>query len=132
MIRGGSVLAHGDHLDEEDFSIIAGGGAGVAHCPLSNGYFANAVFPARRALDAGVKVGLGTDIAGGAAPGLLPQAAHAVTVSRMLEARPNAALQTWDVDEHARIFEKVVRLATPEDICDVFVDGLRVAGSRPT
>ncbi len=188
LVRSGSVLAHGDHLSDDDFSIISSAGAGVAHCPLSNSYFANAVFPARRALDAGVKVGLGTDIAGGAQPGLLGQAAHAVTVSRMLEdgvdpgqsaqdrgvpnsrlsivdafflatvggaalvdlpvglievgrqfdalvintTRPNAALQTWPVDDDARKFEKVVRLATPDDIDHVFVDGTRVSGAIPT
>ena len=188
LVRSGSVLAHGDHLSDDDFSIISSAGAGVAHCPLSNSYFANAVFPARRALDAGVKVGLGTDIAGGAQPGLLGQAAHAVTVSRMLEdgvdpgqsaqdrgvpnsrlsivdafflatvggaalvdlpvglievgrqfdalvintTRPNAALQTWPVDDDARKFEKVVRLAMPDDIDHVFVDGTRVSGAIPT
>ncbi len=186
LIRNGTVLAHGDHLIQDDFSIIAANGAGVAHCPLSNSYFANAVFPARRALDAGVMVGLGTDIAGGAEPGLLGQTAHAVTVSRMLEDgvdgllpsttrgvagsrlsiveafhlatvggadlldqpigllavgrsfdalvirtdRPDAALQIWDeVDDDTRVFEKVVRLATPTDISDVFVSGRRVSGS---
>ena len=54
-------------------------------CPLSNSYFANAVFPLRRAQEAGVHVGLGSDVSGGPLPGLLPQCQHAVTVSRMLE-----------------------------------------------
>ena len=158
----------------------------MAHCPLSNAYFANAVFPARRALDAGVKVGLGTDIAGGASPGLLPQCAHAVTASRYLEDgvdpglsahergvsnsriaitdafymattggaelldlpigllavgrsfdalavqlnRPGSALQMWtEIDDGDRIFEKVVRLAAPADISNVWVNGRRVAGA---
>ena len=85
LLRPGTVLAHGNHLDDGDFGLIAGREAGVAHCPLSNGYFANAVFPARRALDRGVRVGLGTDVAGGSHPGLLPQCVDAVTASRMLE-----------------------------------------------
>ncbi|MEQ1699414.1 MAG: amidohydrolase family protein [Ilumatobacteraceae bacterium] len=85
LLREGTVLAHGDHLGDDDFALIAGVGAGVAHCPLSNSYFANAVLPVRRALARGVKVGLGTDVAGGAHAGLLSQAAMAVTVSRMLE-----------------------------------------------
>lgn len=80
-----TVLAHGDHLGDDDFVVIRTHGAGVAHCPLSNSYFANAVFPAARALAHGVRVGLGTDVAGGSHPGLLPQCAMAVTVSRMLD-----------------------------------------------
>lgn len=80
-----TVLAHGNHLDDDDFALLRARGAGVAHCPMSNSYFANAVFPARRALDQGVRVGLGTDVAGGASPAVLTQCSDAVTVSRMLE-----------------------------------------------
>lgn len=78
-----TVLAHGNHLGLGDLDLIAQRRAGVAHCPLSNAYFANAVFGVRRALDRGALVGLGTDVAGGAHPGLLPQCALAVTVSRL-------------------------------------------------
>ena len=133
-----------------------------------------------------MKVGLGTDIAGGSSPGLLPQCAHAVTASRYLEDgvdpalpaasrgvsdsrltitdafylatvggaelldqptgllaigrsfdalavqvnRPGSPLQMWgEVDDSERVFEKIVRLASPADISDVWVSGRRVAGS---
>lgn len=85
LIADHSVLAHGDHLGGSDFELIKQRGAGVAHCPMSNAYFANAVFPARRALDAGVRVGLGTDVAGGARPDVLSQCGEAVTMSRLLD-----------------------------------------------
>ncbi len=85
LIRDHTVLAHGGHLGDDDLSTLAASGAGVAHCPLSNACFANAVFPARRAMEAGVRVGLGTDVAGGAQPGLLTQCADAVTMSRLLD-----------------------------------------------
>ena len=80
-----SVLAHGNLMSDSDFDRAAAVGAGIAHCPLSNAYFANAVFPLRRAMERGVSVGLGTDIAGGAHPGLLGQCSVAVTASRLLE-----------------------------------------------
>lgn len=92
LLRDHTVLAHGDHLGDDDLRLLAERGAGVAHCPLSNAYFANAVFPARRALDTGVRVGLGTDIAGGAQPGLLSQCADAVTMSRLLDDGVDARL----------------------------------------
>ena len=85
LVRRGTVLAHGDHVSDPDLDRIKAAGAGIAHCPLSNSYFANAVFPLRRALARGVHVGLGSDVSGGAHPGLLAQCGHAVTVSRMLE-----------------------------------------------
>ncbi len=183
LIRPRTVLAHSDHLTDSDMALAAGHRAGVAHCPLSNAYFANAVFRVRRALAAGVGVGLGTDISGGARPGLLGVCQDAVTVSRMLEDgvdpalgtaergvpesridtvtafwlataggasvidlpvgliepgrrfdaiavrtdRPGGSIRRWDeFDDDARIFEKVVRLATADDISHVWVDGLSV------
>ncbi len=80
-----TVLAHATHLDDDDRRLLIDRGAGIAHCPLSNSYFANAVFPLRRNLDAGLRVGLGTDIAGGSTASMFAQCDHAVTVSRMLE-----------------------------------------------
>ena len=186
LIRRGTVLAHGDHLCDDDFDIIRGAGAGVAHCPLSNSYFANGVFPLRRAQERGVHVGLGSDVSGGPLPGLLPQCQHAVTASRMLEDGVDVALvpgdrgvansrvdvvaafhaatlgganmlgvpvgliepgrsfdaivvnadsgesglHYWDgIDDEARLFEKIVRLAGPSDITSVWVAGRRVAGA---
>ena len=88
-----TVLAHATHLDDDDRGLLVERGAGVAHCPLSNSYFANAVFPLRRNLDAGLRIGLGTDVAGGASPSLFANCDHAVTVSRMLEDGVDVARQ---------------------------------------
>lgn len=80
-----SVLAHATHLTDGDRALLLEAGAGVAHCPLSNAYFASAVFPARRSLETGLRVGLGSDIAGGPEHSILAQCAHAVTASRVRE-----------------------------------------------
>jgi guanine deaminase len=80
-----TILAHGNLLSSGDLDRIAGAGAGIAHCPLSNLFFANAVFPLRAALQRGIHVGLGTDIAGGASPSLFDSARLAVVASRALE-----------------------------------------------
>ncbi len=85
-----TVLAHGVFVSEADARMIRQAGSGIAHCPLSNAYFADAVFPLRRMLDAGVHVGLGTDIAGGASPSVLDSARHAVIASRHLESGVDA------------------------------------------
>jgi guanine deaminase len=81
-----TVLAHGNFVSDADGRLIVERGAGIAHCPLSNVYFSDAVFPLRRMLEAGLHVGLGTDIAGGASASLLENARHAVIASRLLEA----------------------------------------------
>ncbi|MCY4068024.1 MAG: amidohydrolase family protein [Acidimicrobiaceae bacterium] len=188
LMRPRTVLAHSDHLSSADMARAAANQAGVAHCPMSNSYFANAVFGVRRAMAAGVGVGLGSDIAGGARPGLLGVCQDAVTVSRMLEDgvdasleapargvaesridtvtafwlataggaalldlpvgliepgrrfdaiavhsdRPEGAIRLWEgIDDEARRFEKLVRLATADDISNVWVDGT-AAKPRPT
>ena len=96
LVRPRTVLAHADHLTADDMALVSGRQAGVAHCPLSNAYFANAVFRVRRALAASVGVGLGSDISGGARPGLLGVCQDAVTVSRMLEDGVDPALGATD------------------------------------
>jgi guanine deaminase len=80
-----TILAHGNFIGDEDVARIVKAGAGIAHCPLSNVYFSDAVFPLRRMLERGVHVGLGTDIAGGASPSILDNARQAVMASRTLE-----------------------------------------------
>jgi guanine deaminase len=80
-----TVLAHSNFVGGNGLEIIGAAGSGIAHCPLSNFYFANAVFPLRAALDKGVRVGLGTDISGGHSPSMLDACRHAVAASRALE-----------------------------------------------
>ena len=96
LLRPSTVLAHAVHLSDSDMAIIANGQAGVAHCPLSNTFFGDAVFPARRAIAAGVLVGLGTDIAGGPSPSLFANAAHAINASRQLEDGVDATVNAED------------------------------------
>ncbi len=85
LLTDKTILAHCTLADKGDMALMRKRHASVAHCPLSNYYFSNAVFPARMALDEGVNVGLGTDIAGGPSPSLLNNIAVAVTSSRALE-----------------------------------------------
>lgn len=92
LLRDGTVLAHANFLSDDDMGTVRHAAAGVAHCPQSNAYFANAVFPVRHALALGMKVGMGTDVAGGAHPGLMPQCSMAVAASRMLEDGVDARL----------------------------------------
>lgn len=85
LLTNKTVLTHSCFINENDMATIKQQQSGIAHCPLSNAYFADAVFPARQALDLGLDVGLGTDVAGGATPSLLQNCQTAVTASRYLE-----------------------------------------------
>jgi guanine deaminase len=80
-----TVLAHSNFLSVDDMDRVAGRGAGVAHCALSNMYFANSVFPLRWALERHVRVGLGTDISGGPSASMFEACLTTVRASRLLE-----------------------------------------------
>ncbi len=87
-----TVLAHSNFITIDDMERIAARGAAVAHCPLSNAYFANSVFPLRAALQKGVRVGLGTDISGGPSASMIEAQRMAIAASRMLETGVDPAL----------------------------------------
>ena len=92
LLTDRTVLAHAVFADDHDLGTIVRRQSGIAHCPLSNLYLSHAVFPARRALDQGAKLGLGTDIAGGASPSVLDSCRMAVTASRALQDGVDPAL----------------------------------------
>jgi guanine deaminase len=87
-----TILAHGNFVTDADIALIRERGAGIAHCPLSNIYFSDAVFPLRKVLQQDVHVGLGSDIAGGASPSILHNARQAVIAARSLESGVDPAL----------------------------------------
>lgn len=61
VLRPRTLLAHGTWLDEEEIALVADSGAGIAHCPMANGWSGNRISAVSDWLEAGVRVGLGTD-----------------------------------------------------------------------
>jgi guanine deaminase len=80
-----SVQAHCTFLSPSQISEVSTLGTAIAHCPLSNAYFSAKPFPLREALTAGVRVGLGTDIAGGYSADIMNAMRQTVVVARMRE-----------------------------------------------
>ena len=68
----------------------------IAHCPLSNFLFSNAVLPVKQLLDKGVQVGLGTDVSGGAHVSIYDSCVQAIVASRALQEGVNASLPPED------------------------------------
>ncbi len=60
-----SVLGHGIWLGDEDHSRLRSAGAVIAHCPTANRFLEAGEMDRARALAAGVRVSLGSDVAGG-------------------------------------------------------------------
>ncbi|WP_283680044.1 amidohydrolase family protein [Lentilactobacillus sp. Marseille-Q4993] len=84
LLTANSVMAHGTLLNDEDLDRFKHRQVAVAHCPVSNVYFGNAVTKVRQILDSHVKVGMGTDISGGFSPSIYRNISQAVMSSRML------------------------------------------------
>jgi 5-methylthioadenosine/S-adenosylhomocysteine deaminase len=61
LLGPSTVAIHGVHLTEEDIKLLAEYDAGVVHCPESQLKLASGFTPVPKLLEAGVKVGLGTD-----------------------------------------------------------------------
>ncbi|NJN15302.1 MAG: amidohydrolase [Oscillochloris sp.] len=55
------IAAHCVHATEDDLRLLREAGAGAVPCPTSNLKLASGVAPYRRMIEAGLKVGLGTD-----------------------------------------------------------------------
>ncbi len=60
-----TVLAHAVHLSDREIERIVESGSHVAHCPASNLFLASGVMPLGRFLEAGMSLGLGSDVAAG-------------------------------------------------------------------
>ena len=60
-----AILAHAIHLSDAELSRLVESGSRIAHCPASNLFLGAGIMPLARFLEAGVSIGLGSDIAGG-------------------------------------------------------------------
>jgi guanine deaminase len=114
LLTDRTILAHANFISDDDMQAIRHRLAGIAHCPLSNQYFANSVFPLRRALDNGVRVGLGTDISGGPSASMFDSCRHVISASRMLESGtdPHCPAEERGVDGTRASYTEAFYLAT--------------------
>lgn len=83
LVGPGSVFAHDVHVGDDELRRLASSGAAVAHCPSSNAFLGSGLFPLRRHLAAGVRVGLGTDVGAGTGLSLLKEGLAAYEMQRL-------------------------------------------------
>ena len=79
-----TVMAHCCWLRDDEMKIFSNYETSIAHCPLSNFFFASKTLNLQRCNKFNVKCGLGTDIAGGYASSILSSIRHAVTANRSM------------------------------------------------
>jgi guanine deaminase len=94
-----TVLAHAIHLSERELARLVESGTRVAHCPSSNLFLASGIMPLARYLDAGLRVGLGSDVAAGPDPSIfavMRVGAYAQNALRSLDRETRPALGPLD------------------------------------
>jgi len=110
LLRERAMYAHCLHLDKTDRSIMASKGAAGAFCPTSNLFLGSGLFDLDAMTDAGVRVGLATDVGGGTSMSMLRTMSEAYKIlhlqgqslpaSRALYLATLGAAEALYLDEH--------------------------------
>uniref|UniRef100_A0A8C2DFV7 Guanine deaminase n=1 Tax=Cyprinus carpio TaxID=7962 RepID=A0A8C2DFV7_CYPCA len=104
LLTDKTVMAHGCHLTDEELEIFRETGSAISHCPNSNISICSGMLNVRNILNHKVKLGLGTDVAGGYSPSMLDAMRRTIDTSK--------ALTIQDPQHKTLSFEEVFRLAT--------------------
>lgn len=100
-----TIMAHCVWSSDEEIARMKEQGVYVAHCPASNMNVASGIAPIRRYLNAGLRLGLGSDVAGGQSESMFRAVTDAIQVSKLY----------WrHIDQgcKALTFEEVFHMAT--------------------
>lgn len=95
-----TVMAHCVHVSDEEIALMAKNQVYVAHSPHSNNNLASGIAPVRRMLEAGVPVGLASDVSGSheiAMPRVMTAAAHVSKIKWLDTDKAEAPLNTQEL-----------------------------------
>ncbi|XP_018417769.1 PREDICTED: guanine deaminase [Nanorana parkeri] len=84
LLTDKTVMAHGCHLSNEELLVFREKGAAISHCPNSNISLCSGHLDVQNILKHKVKLGLGTDIAGGYSISLLDSIRKAIETSKII------------------------------------------------
>lgn len=94
-----TIMAHCVYSGEEEMRRIYENGVFIAHCPQSNTNIASGIAPVRRYLDMGMRIGLGTDVAGGFSASILRAMSDCIQVSKLRWRLLDQALRPVSLEE---------------------------------
>ncbi|KAF7250465.1 Guanine deaminase [Varanus komodoensis] len=104
LLTNKTIMAHGCYLSDEELDVFNLRGAAIVHCPNSNISLSSGLLNAKKVLKHDVKLGLGTDVAGGYSASMLDAIRKAIMVSNILNINKE--------DETALTLKEAFRLAT--------------------
>jgi guanine deaminase len=100
-----TVMAHCVWSSDEEVKLMRENGVFIAHCPASNINLTSGIAPVRKYLDLDMKIGLGSDVAGGQTESIFRAITDAIGVSKMY-------LRYVDENAKAVTFEEAFYMAT--------------------
>ncbi|NXJ79221.1 GUAD deaminase, partial [Trogon melanurus] len=104
LLTSKTVMAHACYLSEEELKLFSLRGAAISHCPNSNFSLRSGVLNVQKVLKHNVKLGLGTDVAGGYSASMLDAIRKTMMASN--------SLQISKVNETGLTLEEAFKLAT--------------------
>lgn len=96
VLGPGTLCIHTVQVDADDISVLARRDSAIAHCPRSNALHGHGAAPLRALLNAGLRVGLGTDSEASVGP--LDLFAEAREARRLAELSPEETLRLMTLD----------------------------------
>ena len=78
-----TIMAHCVYSSDEEIQRMKENGVFVAHCPESNMNLASGIAPIRKYMQEGLKVGMGSDVAGGTKEDMFAAMMHAIQCSKL-------------------------------------------------
>ncbi|KAI0211152.1 Guanine deaminase [Lamellibrachia satsuma] len=103
LLNAKTVMAHCNHLSDDEVDLIKQTSTGVAHCPNSNISVQSGLCDVRRLLDKEIKVGLGTDVSGGYSPSMLDAIRYTAQTSNILSVSRDEHYTRLDYREAFRL-----------------------------
>lgn len=94
-----TIMAHCVYSDDKEIARMKENGVFAVHCPESNMNIASGVAPVRKFLDAGLHIGLGSDVAGGSTENMFTAMAHAIQASKLRWRLQDESLKPLTVEE---------------------------------
>ncbi|KAF9994725.1 hypothetical protein BGZ80_003647 [Entomortierella chlamydospora] len=87
LLNDRTIMAHCVHMKEEELDLMKQKNAGISHCANSNFNLKSGMADVRKMLSKDIKVGLGTDVAGGYSPSILEalRASRSCSVARNVD-----------------------------------------------
>ena len=83
MLGPRSIMAHCVWLNDDEIKLMRNTGAYIAHSPSSNANLSSGIAPVRKYLEAGINIGLATDVAGGSSLSMFRMIQDAIACSKL-------------------------------------------------